>query len=331
MLVVLTFRCCLVDAANSNSLASRSTSDARVSSAPAKRQLSSRKSKRAFYHSLENSRVANLLGMRVENVDGQVVGDLEDFIIDVRSRRLLYALVASGGFLGLHKQFRIFPPQLLSSATSKRGVLELNVGNLRWRRAPRFKYSQLSSLAHPEQQRQIYHYYGQAFSRPPAASPIVRQVGHRERNDAKRNLQFASAMLGKPLLTTSQELVGKVADMLVDFKGQKPVLALVSPTETLPDHGSFAVSLQILRPHQADSFIVDATRKMFATAPALDAPSWFAADRYGTTLIHRLADRETEQEIAAHSIMPNQVLSVTSQATPVTTLTTQQKESYGKN
>src|SRR5215471_13459034 len=65
-----------------------------------------RKLSRSFYHTLQNSCVRNLLGMRVENEDGQQMGNLVDFVVDTQSGQLVYALLSSGGFLGWHKQLR---------------------------------------------------------------------------------------------------------------------------------------------------------------------------------------------------------------------------------
>src|SRR5258708_8563854 len=59
-----------------------------------------RKGGRARQCALDNTRVRNLCGMVVENRDGQTLGKLEDFIVDMPSGQVTYAQISSGGLFG---------------------------------------------------------------------------------------------------------------------------------------------------------------------------------------------------------------------------------------
>src|SRR5712672_481050 len=82
--------------------------DARASSSPeSPYQAVHRKPKRASLRTFENARATYLCGIAVENKDGQAIGRLEDFIVDLQSGQVTYALLSSGGFLGLRKHLKI--------------------------------------------------------------------------------------------------------------------------------------------------------------------------------------------------------------------------------
>jgi sporulation protein YlmC with PRC-barrel domain len=46
-------------------------------------------------------RVSRLIGMPVEGMDGQRIGEVHDLIVDARDGRVRYAVIDAGGFLGL--------------------------------------------------------------------------------------------------------------------------------------------------------------------------------------------------------------------------------------
>src|SRR5438132_1626221 len=62
-------------------------------------------------------KASRLIGLKVENRDGEEIGKLRDFALDMRTGRIKYAIVASGGFLGVQAKLRAVPPHLLSAAT----------------------------------------------------------------------------------------------------------------------------------------------------------------------------------------------------------------------
>lgn len=51
----------------------------------------------------------SLLGIDVKNTQGQGVGDLKHLMIDFHTGRVMYAVVAMGGFLGLSRKTLVVP------------------------------------------------------------------------------------------------------------------------------------------------------------------------------------------------------------------------------
>src|SRR5262249_9714567 len=78
------------------------------------------------------SRFSRMRGMRVENLDGQRLGSVKDFVLDIRTGEVKYALVAPGGLRNLRARSRIVPARLLSNATAKESTIEVDLTLERW-------------------------------------------------------------------------------------------------------------------------------------------------------------------------------------------------------
>src|SRR5262245_24527429 len=115
---------------------------------------------------LKPIKTSRLIGMRVENRDGVEFGSVRDLALDLRGGRIQYALVASGGFLGVHSRLRPVPPRLLSAATAKRDTLSVKLGREDWDRAPTFRLSELQTLTRPDRFRAINEFYQHAMAEP---------------------------------------------------------------------------------------------------------------------------------------------------------------------
>jgi sporulation protein YlmC with PRC-barrel domain len=94
-------------------------------------------------------KAAQLMGLKVEDTDGRKVGTVRNLIIDMRTGRIRYAVIGSGGFIGVRSTLKLAPAQIMSAATTKRETLSVNATMEQWKNAPTFKSSQLSSLAEP--------------------------------------------------------------------------------------------------------------------------------------------------------------------------------------
>jgi sporulation protein YlmC with PRC-barrel domain len=68
----------------------------------------------------------SLLGIAVKNAQGQDVGELKHLMIDSRTGRVMYAVVAMGGFLGLGRKTLVVPWHTVT-VTRKGNALVLNV------------------------------------------------------------------------------------------------------------------------------------------------------------------------------------------------------------
>src|SRR4051794_21043904 len=65
-------------------------------------------------------RARQLIGMKVEDSDGQKAGTIHNLVLDLNNGKVCYAVIGSGGYLGLRATLRLAPVQVVSAATAKR-------------------------------------------------------------------------------------------------------------------------------------------------------------------------------------------------------------------
>jgi sporulation protein YlmC with PRC-barrel domain len=110
--------------------ADRSDSTKQSSSADAQRDTSARTA-------AQDVRASKLIGMTVKNAQGENLGKIDDLIVDVNNERIYYAVLASGGIMGLGGKLFAYPVSLFRPGADK-DELALNVDKERLKNAPGF-------------------------------------------------------------------------------------------------------------------------------------------------------------------------------------------------
>jgi sporulation protein YlmC with PRC-barrel domain len=100
-----------------------------------------------------------LSGDAVVNRAGENLGKIEDFMLDVESGRIRYAVLSFGGVLGIGNKLFAVPPEALTVDTTKQRLV-LDVDRERLEKAPGFDKDNWPNFADPTLGREIYGYYG---------------------------------------------------------------------------------------------------------------------------------------------------------------------------
>lgn len=100
-----------------------------------------------------------LAGNKVVNAEGDSLGKIEDFMLDVESGRVRYAVLSFGGVLGIGNKLFAIPPEALKLDTANERFV-LNVDKDTLEAAPGFDKDEWPDFADPELGRNIYSYYG---------------------------------------------------------------------------------------------------------------------------------------------------------------------------
>jgi sporulation protein YlmC with PRC-barrel domain len=239
---------------------------------------------------LEKHRLSRLRGMRVENEDGEKMGDTSNFIINVNSGEVLYSLIQSHGVAVLGSSIKIVPIKRLSSATIKKGVLLLDVGLRQWKHAPTFKKGDLGKLANPVRGREIASFYGiPAHSSQLAPTGPATQSSPPERARAgPGDFRLATDLLGAKVFDTKNESLGLISDLLIDLSDQKPPLAVVSEKRLFTTRSSFAINLSAVSV-RANKLIVEATPAKVEQSPFLTVRDWKTASVHGP-MVYRVTE-----------------------------------------
>jgi sporulation protein YlmC with PRC-barrel domain len=101
---------------------------------------------------------ATLDGDRVLSSDGHDIGKLKDIMLDVRSGRIAYAVLSSGGFLGIGDKLLAIPWGVLTLDTDRKCfVLSLTAEGVK--NAPGFDKDHWPSMADTAWGAQLHQYY----------------------------------------------------------------------------------------------------------------------------------------------------------------------------
>jgi sporulation protein YlmC with PRC-barrel domain len=100
-----------------------------------------------------------ITGDKVRNHDGEKLGHLEEIVLDVTSGRVAYAVLASGGFLGLGDKFFAVPWDLLTIDTENEEVV-IDVSKESLENAPGFDKDNWPDVSDRSFVVDVYRYYG---------------------------------------------------------------------------------------------------------------------------------------------------------------------------
>jgi sporulation protein YlmC with PRC-barrel domain len=100
-----------------------------------------------------------LLGERVVNIQEHHLGDIKEIMLDMRSGRVAYAVLAFGGFLGMGEKLFAVPWQALKLDTTNQRFL-LDVDKERLKSAPGFNPDAWPDMSDVTWAGQIHTFYG---------------------------------------------------------------------------------------------------------------------------------------------------------------------------
>jgi sporulation protein YlmC with PRC-barrel domain len=102
---------------------------------------------------------ATLVGNDVYNMDDEDVGEIKEIMLDMRSGRVGYAVLAFGGFLGMGNKLFAVPWDALKLDTENKRFT-LNVAKDRLEQAPGFDRDHWPNMADKSWENEIHSYYG---------------------------------------------------------------------------------------------------------------------------------------------------------------------------
>ncbi len=228
----------------------------------------------------QRNRLSHIRGSSIENYDGEKLGQLSDFIVALPAGKVEYVVIKSHGLAGLGSTSKIVPAHLLSGATIKKNVLELDVSLQKLKNAPRFRKSDLAALGNPRRSAEISRYY-RSPAQPgptPTGSPTSAEMAQaRSIHDSARQpdtleYQLASDMIGAKVYDRQNEPLAQISDLLIDLSWQKPPIAIISTKGIFQRRTTLAVPLYALSGKRNMKLEVDhvAVKK----APLFTSKAW---------------------------------------------------------
>ena len=103
--------------------------------------------------------VEKIIGSKVINVKGEALGKIEDLVVDIDTGRILYAVLESGGFLGIGDKLFPVPWESLAALPSE-GIFFLNQSKEQMEKAPAFDKDNLPNMGDMHWGESIFKHYG---------------------------------------------------------------------------------------------------------------------------------------------------------------------------
>lgn len=103
--------------------------------------------------------VEKIIGSNVINVKGETLGKIDNLVVDIDSGRILYAVLQSGGFLGIGDKLLPVPWESLAALPSE-GIFFLNQSKEQMEKAPAFEKDKLPNMGDRQWGEGILKYYG---------------------------------------------------------------------------------------------------------------------------------------------------------------------------
>lgn len=102
---------------------------------------------------------SSLTGDEVYNLQDEDLGDVKDFMLDMRTGKVAYAVLSFGGFLGMGEKLFAVPWSALTLDTENKRLI-LNVSKEHLENAPGFDSDNWPDMADPVWADGIRTYYG---------------------------------------------------------------------------------------------------------------------------------------------------------------------------
>jgi hyperosmotically inducible protein len=226
-----------------------------------------------------NNQATRIIGLAVENLDGEKLGRIRNLIIAVPSGEVKYVIVASGGILGVEARLKVVPAEAISLATAKKRTASLDISLRQWKAAPQFKPKAMVQLAESNRMAQVATFYTLSATRPrsqgnqPSAVQKFKQMLRKE-FPAKSELRLVTEITGRRVVAANQELIGDVYDLLLDLEGGKPTFAIVSALRQTRKDYTFAAPLSSVKMVSETQFVLNTSLAALEQARGFNELVW---------------------------------------------------------
>jgi sporulation protein YlmC with PRC-barrel domain len=170
----------------------------------------------ATAQALRLAKVTNLMGMDLQNEQGEGIGEIETLMIDLTSGRIAYAILEVGGWLDIGDKHLAAPWHALSMQPGAQ-VMTLTVDKAKLEKAPRVGRSGWPKAVDRVWLTDIYGYYGY----PPYPEFQVVNVN-------KVDVMRADHITGISVGNQQGEHLGEIQDLLIDVKEGRVAAAVVA-------------------------------------------------------------------------------------------------------
>lgn len=239
-----------------------------------------------------SAKASDVLGMTVKNKQDETLGKVKEFAVDLETGRIIYAVLSTGGYLGIGDTLMAVPPGALHHDVANK-VIHLDANKDTLKDAPVFEMAKWTEHSTSKQLSKVYNHYGEAAafnfvlptealaddSSKPQAIPVKTLVVGGNTlipESGLALLQKASKVMGAPVKNLQEEKVGKVEDLLLDISSGRILALIVSSGGFLgmDDELSAIPPAAFRLTAGMESLQLDASKEVLSKAPHFKAGKW---------------------------------------------------------
>jgi sporulation protein YlmC with PRC-barrel domain len=175
-------------------------------------------------------KATDLIGKKVQNPQGENLGEIQDLALDPESGRVVYAVLSFGGFLGMGEKWFAIPSSALTLPGSAEHFV-LSVDKDRLKAAEGFDKDKWPNMGDSTWGRNVYDYYGQRpywqDSTQPSGTVNDPNRSKTSIHSYPARIEKASYLIGKDVNSTQGQDIGEINDLAVDVDRHRVAYAVL--------------------------------------------------------------------------------------------------------
>lgn len=172
---------------------------------------------------------SKLISQDVKNVSGEGLGQVKDIVIDARAGKIVYALVSSGGLLGVGEKIRAVPFAAFKGSPRPDSDLVLDISRPQWNELSSLRDDEIDSLLLETGGRPVFQRFGLDWQEEMKRHHRDAMAAEDTNSDRAPKLMRASELTGQAVTNAGQQ-VGTIEDLIVDYESRR-VSVLLDPDD----------------------------------------------------------------------------------------------------
>lgn len=218
-----------------------------------------------------------VIGQDVTTLTGESLGQIKDLVIETGAGKIVHALVASGGLLGVGQTLHAVPFAALKPGA--KNDFTLNVERADWDRLPAIREDEIDLFTQENRGRPIFERFGLEWDEEMRSGRGL--LSGLTAKDEPLRLMRVTQLSGQRVVNAGQE-VGTVEDVLVNVGRRRASIVLDPNDDYTGTDQKFIIGFHQLMPSldAKDQLSTPLTRAEFAQATPLQEDWWTVTGGY---------------------------------------------------
>lgn len=251
-------------------------------------QKQSTASTQSVRHSTTHYTNAQLEGRKVVTQGNEEIGKIDSLAVDLQNGEVAYAVVSSGGLMGITTDLRVVPMQVIQVVSEGDELtVQLDTTTERWKLVPVVARKDIANLCEPPQAEKIYEFFGLSWSDRPAAKASIQEALPQK----VCHLVLSNTVTDRAILGANEQELGKVDNIVVDLESGRLRYILVAPETRFFWNRSddvYVLSPSSISSIEEERVVVDVTEQQLQNAQELTGENIYRAETTATVLVYRM-------------------------------------------